>query len=384
MEGRVEYYNGDRKEMKSYLVVFLIQSLFAGMILLQKAVFDLGMNTFVFLFYRQAMATAFLAPIALYFEWKTAPRLSFLTFCKIFIISLVGITMSLDVYGVALIFTSATLASASSNCLPAVTFFLAVLFRLETWKIKSGPGLAKLVGIATCIGGSMVLALYKGVSVRHLELINHPIRHHLHGNRLQLHGNVWIKGVFLMLASNILYALWIVFQGPILKGYSSRLLYITLSCFLSTLQSFVVAIAIERDPSEWKLGWNVRLVSVAYCGVVVTGVAYYLQSYVIDKKGPVFLTLWTPLCFLITTFFSYLFLGEDITLGSILGGILLVGGLYSVMWAKNKEERLRMPILPEANLVKEGQENACNTTSGFQNKPLQVLQLSNTTSYDVV
>lgn len=56
----------DRK--KPYLAVILIQCIYTGMFLLSKAAFDVGMNTFVFVFYRQAAATLFLAPLA-FFEW---------------------------------------------------------------------------------------------------------------------------------------------------------------------------------------------------------------------------------------------------------------------------------------------------------------------------
>ena len=54
---------------KPYLAVILIQSIYAGMFLLSKAAFDGGMNNFVFVFYRQAAATVFLIPLALFFEW---------------------------------------------------------------------------------------------------------------------------------------------------------------------------------------------------------------------------------------------------------------------------------------------------------------------------
>ena len=40
-----------------------------------------------------------------------------------------SITVSLDVYGIGLIYTSATLAAATTNCLPVITFFLALLLR---------------------------------------------------------------------------------------------------------------------------------------------------------------------------------------------------------------------------------------------------------------
>lgn len=54
---------------KPYLVVILIQVIYAGMVLFMKAAFDGGMNSFVFVFYRQAAATVLLIPLALYFEW---------------------------------------------------------------------------------------------------------------------------------------------------------------------------------------------------------------------------------------------------------------------------------------------------------------------------
>nr|GMC63023.1 WAT1-related protein At5g64700 [Ipomoea batatas] len=114
---------------KPYLAVLAIQSIYAGMFLLSKVAFDVGMNTFVFVFYRQAAATVFLAPIALLVERKTAPRLTFTTFFMIFMLSLIGITISLNIYGVALKYTSATLAAATTNSLPVVTFLFALLFR---------------------------------------------------------------------------------------------------------------------------------------------------------------------------------------------------------------------------------------------------------------
>ncbi len=65
-------------------------------------------------------------------------------------------------------------------------------------------------------------------------------------------------------------------QAPIMKSYPPKLLFTTLQCFLSSIQSFAIAIAFERDPYKWKLGWNVRLLAVAYC---VTLHYYFFQSF---------------------------------------------------------------------------------------------------------
>jgi hypothetical protein len=72
-------------------------------------------------------------------------------------------------------------------------------------------------------------------------------------------------------------------------------------------------------------------------GLVVTGVSFYLQAWCIEKRGPVFLAMSNPLGLLLTIFCSSFFLGEIVRLGSLLGSVLLVGGLYSVLWGKSKD-----------------------------------------------
>ncbi|XP_010241703.1 PREDICTED: WAT1-related protein At5g64700-like [Nelumbo nucifera] len=330
---------------KPYLAVVLVQTIYAGMFLLSKAAFNNGMNNFVFVFYRQAAATIFLVPFAIFFERKRAPPLSFRLFCKIFLHSLLGITSSLDIYGVSLVYTSATLASATSNTLPVITFFLALLLRMETVNVRAISGKAKVLGVFLCMAGAMTLAFYKGPHLK--PLINHhPFGQSSSEKDLALAHTTktWIKGCFLMLTANTLWGVWIVFQGLILMDYPSKLLFTALQCFLSTIQSFVIAIAFERNLDQWKLRWDVGLVATAYCGLVVTGLTFYLQAWCIEKKGPVFLAMSTPLSFIITIICSTFLLGELISLGSVLGGILLAGGLYSVLWGKSKEEtNERMP-----------------------------------------
>lgn len=67
-------------------------------------------------------------------------------------------------------------------------------------------------------------------------------------------------------------------QASVMKSYPPKLLFVTLQCFLSSIQSFAIAIALERDPYQWKLGWNVRLVAVAYC-VIKLDLFYFLINF---------------------------------------------------------------------------------------------------------
>ncbi|KZV35719.1 hypothetical protein F511_36766 [Dorcoceras hygrometricum] len=315
--------------------------IYAGYFLLTKLAFDVGMNTCVFVFYRQAAATLFLVPITIILERqaaatlflvpitiilerKSAPPLSFTLTIKIFLLSLVGITMSLNIVNVALKYTSASLGAATSNTLPVITFFLAVLLRMENLKLSTSPGIVKFGGLTLCVAGVATIAFLKG------PLLKLLVGHHLISSRVremrQDHApaaDTWIKGVFLMIFSNVTWALWLLLQ-----------------CLLSTIQSFLVALVFARDLSQWKLGFDVQLLSILYCGVVVTGVTFYLQAWVIEKKGPIFLVMTTPLIMIFTITISAFLYGEIISLGSVLGGLLLVGGLYCVLWGKMREEEI--------------------------------------------
>ncbi|MBA0824606.1 hypothetical protein Goarm_021262 [Gossypium armourianum] len=181
--------------------------------------------------------------------------------------------------------------------------------------------MAKLMGILSCLAGALTLAFFKGPHFK-LFCLHHLFQHH-HDQTLATtptsSGLTWIKGSFLMLLSNILWGLWLVLQGPVLKTYPSKLLFTALQCFLSTIQSFAIAIAL---------------------GIVVTGVTYYLQAWVIEKKGPVLLAMSTPLNLIFTMLCSAFFLCQFISLGSVVGGVLLICGLYSVLWGKTKEQKL--------------------------------------------
>ncbi|KAL3015175.1 hypothetical protein AAZX31_06G142900 [Glycine max] len=231
-----------------YLVVILIQTIYAAMILLSKVAFDHGMDSFIFVFYRQAAATLFLTPFTFFFEW---------------------ITLTLEIYGIALIYTSVTLAAATSNSLPAITFFLALLLRIESLKIKTTPGIVKLIGIVACLAGAATLAFYKGPPLKFLSHYHLLDYHKTLQHQGRAPSGAWIKGCFLMILSNTCFGLWFVLQAFIIKVYPSKLLFTTIQCFLSSIQSLVIALAVERDIEQWKLGnyghgRNILLTNMGY------------------------------------------------------------------------------------------------------------------------
>ncbi|KAL7245922.1 hypothetical protein ACSBR2_001115 [Camellia fascicularis] len=117
------------KSNKVYMGMLLIQLIYAGMALFSKAAISKGMNPYVFVFSHQAFATLALAPFAFFLKHKNSAPLSYNLVCQIFLVSLSGITLSLNLYCFAINYTLATLAAASSNTVPAITFIMVVLLR---------------------------------------------------------------------------------------------------------------------------------------------------------------------------------------------------------------------------------------------------------------
>ncbi|EEF28037.1 Auxin-induced protein 5NG4, putative [Ricinus communis] len=326
------------KDYKPCIAMLFTQFIYAGMALFSKAAISKGMNPLVFVVYRQAFASVALAPLAVFLERKKAPPLSNKLTCKIFFVSLCGLTVSLNLYYIAINSTTATFAAATTNIIPAITFLMAVLLRMETISIKHVHGIAKVLGSVIGVSGALVFAFVKGPPLKFLRWYQTNPDHHIQESVTKgCCSKEWIKGSLLMISANILWSLWFVLQGPIVKQYPSKLRLTALQCFFCCIQSAFWAIAVERNPSAWRLGWDVHLLAVAYCGLTVTGICYWVQVWTIEKKGPVFASMFTPLALIITAIFSAFLWKETLHWGSVGGAILLVGGLYGVLWGKNKE-----------------------------------------------
>ncbi|XP_059664587.1 WAT1-related protein At1g43650-like [Cornus florida] len=328
----------------AFLGLVFIQTSYAGMILISKDALNDGMNPLVFVAYRQAIASFILAPFAFAFERKQCASLTFPIFCKIFLLALCGPTASLDFYFTGLRFSSATVASAIFNTTPIITFIISIFLRMEPVGWSSIYGGLKISGVVIAVGGAMVISFYQGPLLTHPNWHGHKERstRTFSNNKLTSSTMNLIEGPILIILAAIAWSLWLIMQSKVLKVYPAQLRLSTLQCILSSAQSTVAAAAFARNLNSWRMGWNIQLASLAYSGVLVTGVTYWLQIWCIEKKGPFYVAMFTPLQLVITAAFSVIVWSEPFYFGSLLGGILIVGGLYCVLWGKRREGKQLM------------------------------------------
>ncbi|KAJ6967454.1 hypothetical protein D5086_028817 [Populus alba] len=357
MEGN-GYSGSFFQRSKPYIAMISLQFGYAGMNIITKVSLNRGMSHYVLVVYRHAFATAVIAPFAIILERKVRPKITFPIFMQMFVLGLLGPVIDQNFYYAGLKFTSPTFSCAMSNMLPAMTFVMAVLCRMEIVDIKKVRCQAKVIGTIVTVAGAMLMTLYKG-NVIHLIWSEHV--HSTHSSSVPETTNKdWIKGSILLIIATFAWASFFILQTVTLTRYSAHLSLTALVCFLGTLQSIAVTFVMEHKPSAWTIGWDMNLLAAAYAGIVSSSISYYVQGLVMQKTGPVFVTAFSPLMMIIVAIMGSFILAENIYVGGVLGATLIVAGLYAVLWGKHKEQKEKeAEIIPES--IKENGENGDTT-----------------------
>ncbi|PHU06229.1 WAT1-related protein [Capsicum chinense] len=276
-----------------------------------------GMSHYVLVVYRHAFATLAIAPFALVLERKLRPKITFMMFLQIFVLGLLGPVIDQNFYYAGLKFTSPTFSCAMSNMLPAMTFVMAVLCRMEKVHIKKLRCQAKVVGTIVTVAGAMLMTLYKG-HVINLVWSNNSTHINSTSNVSQTNeasDKDWVKGSILLIGATFAWASFFILQAITMRKYTAPLSLTTLVCFMGTLQSIAVTLVMEHKPSAWAIGFDMNLLAAAYAGIVSSSLAYYVQGLVMEKRGPVFVTAFSPLMMIIVAIMGSFILSEKIYLG---------------------------------------------------------------------
>ncbi|GAV75127.1 EamA domain-containing protein [Cephalotus follicularis] len=363
---RTKNYHSHMETFASYLVMVLVQLAYGGSNILIKISLERGLNQFALIVYRHIIALLLLGPLAYLLERKQRPSLSFPIIVKIFALASLGSTLHLNLYYTGLSYSSPTVASALSNVIPGLTFLIAILLGMEKVETTSARGRAKVLGTFICIGGSLIFTFWKGGYLFE-GFVKTPLINIYSGkgpvNEFRPGKENWIKGSGLILISYIAWCGWLILQAMVFKVYPARLSMNTLICFFASLQSSLLALFFARNPTLWRLDCNLQLLTIIYCGVVISALVYYLQTWCISKKGPVFVAMFCPLLLVIVGIFSAIAFAERLHLSSLVGALFTIVGLYCVLWGKRTD-----PKQPEDNEKLENSIDDDATTNASQVK----------------
>uniref|UniRef100_A0A0D9YRK5 WAT1-related protein n=1 Tax=Oryza glumipatula TaxID=40148 RepID=A0A0D9YRK5_9ORYZ len=263
------------EKLKLLLGVLALQCCLAGFHIVSRAALNMGISKIVFTVYRNCIALALLIPFAYFLEKKNRPPLTFSLLGQLFFLAFCGITCNQGFYLLGLHYLSPTYASAIQNTVPAITFALAASLRLEQVNINKRYGMAKVIGTVT----------------------------------------------------------------PVLKKYPARLSMLALTLAFGLVQFLAIAAFWENDIGKWRLHSGEELFTILYAGLVASGVALSLQIWCIDRGGALFTAIFQPVQTVMVAIMAAVILGDLLYTGGIIGAVLIVIGLYLVLWGKNEEKK---------------------------------------------
>ncbi|URD73251.1 EamA-like transporter family [Musa troglodytarum] len=229
-------------------------------------------------------------------------------------------------------YTSATFACAFVNMAPVFTFLISLALRMESLNPKTKPGIAKTLGTLLCLIGVIVLTLYKGVALN-----SDASPRSTSPDATDNASRKWLMGSVALLAGSFCWSAWFPLQSKVGKKYPALYSGTALVFLLSFLQAAAMSLAAERSLSVWQLQKKMEIATVLFAGSMGSGLGFLTMSWCVEQRGPVFTAAFTPLVQVIVAGIDFAVLHERIYLGSVLGSGLVIAGLYSLLWGKNKE-----------------------------------------------
>ncbi|KAE8679857.1 Auxin-induced protein 5NG4 [Hibiscus syriacus] len=306
---------------------------YAGFHVVSRAALNMGVSKLVFPVYRNIIALLLLLPFAFFLEKKERPAITINFLLQFFLLALVGITANQGFYLLGLDNTSPTFASAIQNSVPAITFLMAAILRIEKVRLDRKDGISKVIGTILCVAGASVITLYKGPTIyTPVPPLNKPTPMFVPLG--DANGKNWTLGCLYLIGHCLSWSAW-----PVLKKYPARLSVTFYTCFFGLIRFLVIALVFERDSQAWMFHSGGELFTILYAGVVASGIAFAVQIWCIDRGGPVFVAVYQPVQTLVFAIMASIVLGEEFYLGGIIGAVLIIVGLYLVLWGKSEERK---------------------------------------------
>ncbi|KAI3876964.1 hypothetical protein MKX03_012295 [Papaver bracteatum] len=348
---------------KAHSALAMAQIFSAGYQIISSVALHAGINQIVFCVYRDLIALSLLAPVAYFRDKRTRLPINSSLLMSFFFLGLTGVFGNQLLFLIGLGYTNPVYAAATQPAIPVFTFVFAAFMGTEKVNLLKTEGQLKVGGTIVCVSGAILMVLFKGPAIfgnNVSELLHGAVINDLiagaqpepagwlisgllatgltkfHIGMLCLFGNCFCLTAYLSL------------QAPLLLKYPDSLSVTAYSYFFGAMLMVIAGISATDGNTVWTLTRS-ELVAVLYGGIVASAINYGAITWSNKILGPALVALYMPLQPFAAAFLSKIFLGSSIYLGSIIGGSLIIAGLYMVTWASYRERQEAIGIISHVN-----------------------------------
>ncbi|PWA48086.1 eamA domain, WAT1-related protein [Artemisia annua] len=337
------------------ILMALMEVCTIGLTILASTILSKGLSPFVFVVYTNALASILLLPYNTFIVTRNKkdeliPRFLLLGF--------VGVTLAQNLAFVGLSYSSPIVAIGMGCLIPSISFILAVICRKTNVDLGSSSSRTKLVGTLISIIGAVLLILYRGPVVRdpssHLQLSAAPKLFVF----LSTHEN-WVLGCALFAGASLAYSVWNIIQVETLEKCPQVMTVASSYSLFGTLQSALLALIIERDPSAWRLEFDMGLLIIVATAIFGSLVKSNVHMWCIRRKSQFYVTMFKPLGVPIAGMFGSIFFADTFHYGSLMAATVTAIGYYTMMWGQIREDeskRGKMDLVEETTPLLQGED----------------------------
>ncbi|KAI4370009.1 hypothetical protein MLD38_018397 [Melastoma candidum] len=314
----------------------VVQFIYAGSSILLGYLMSLGFNPLTLVAFTSLATFFILTPLAVFFERSLWPKgISIKLVVQLLLLAFSGVTLFQTFFLKGIDLTSPAMATAMPNLAPGLIFVIAWSVRLEKVNIGCLYSKVKIMGTLLCMAGAIMMGLMHSASAVDGNVTFSSLSSSALGttfDRDKIIGCLYLIAAVICLSSNA------VLQASTLRNFPAPMSLSAVTSLIGVFTTMAVEL-LDKHKIDF-MGSAVTfgsLIGFSALGGVLNGVSTSFNGWAMKKRGPVLVSMFSPIGTACSVVISMITLGESFQLGSLAGMFLLFAGLYFVLWAKGKE-----------------------------------------------